>query len=330
MPDSFLYYANYILCFAFVAAGTLALVLRRRTGDDAYLFAAVYFLCLLVIELDIYGHEAGSPLGLLMQRVFGNFSLPNTFGYVCSDAMLVLLLCRCLSKKPGFAPAAGILCLLVWFILVLFLPQSPFTVWLYILPNQLFLLALAIYGLLATGADGVRPQGRSVRFLLWSLAIFSVLILAEDSAVLYLSLRGASFSIRNTAEDLMHLLFAVYGAVLLFREASAPLPAPAAAPAEKRAEAAAPSAPLRRDLTGEYARRIGLTSREAEVFEVMLYCGRYQDVCDRLGISLGTAKTHAHNIYMKADAENRAELLERYRLFASEALKEPGAGASPS
>ena len=64
-----------------------------------------------------------------------------------------------------------------------------------------------------------------------------------------------------------------------------------------------------------YARRHSLTAREREVLGLVLAGCTNQQMADALVVSVGTVKTHVHNIVRKCDAENRAGLKE---LFWSE------------
>lgn len=54
----------------------------------------------------------------------------------------------------------------------------------------------------------------------------------------------------------------------------------------------------------------GLTARELEVLELLAHGRSVPYVQEALGISQGTAKTHAHNIYRKLGVQSRQELLD--------------------
>lgn len=51
-----------------------------------------------------------------------------------------------------------------------------------------------------------------------------------------------------------------------------------------------------------------LTKREEEVFRLLLEDYSYQEICDKLVISMSTVKSHAHNIYGKAGCSRRSDL----------------------
>ncbi|MCL5108581.1 MAG: LuxR C-terminal-related transcriptional regulator, partial [Chloroflexi bacterium] len=53
------------------------------------------------------------------------------------------------------------------------------------------------------------------------------------------------------------------------------------------------------------------SERELEVLRLLAAGLSNQQIADSLAISLGTAKTHVHNLYGKLAARNRAEVVSR-------------------
>lgn len=67
-----------------------------------------------------------------------------------------------------------------------------------------------------------------------------------------------------------------------------------------------------------------LTAREREILSVLLMDKTNQEISDDLYISLGTAKTHVHNIFQKIGVVKRPQLLDVYAAYRDEQLnKEP-------
>lgn len=56
------------------------------------------------------------------------------------------------------------------------------------------------------------------------------------------------------------------------------------------------------------AQDLRLTKREEEVFRLLLEDYSYQEICDKLVVSMSTVKSHAHNIYDKAGCSRRSDL----------------------
>lgn len=64
-----------------------------------------------------------------------------------------------------------------------------------------------------------------------------------------------------------------------------------------------------------FADEVGLSAREYEVLLLLLEGHNATSVAQRLVVSYHTARSHVHNIYVKARVHSRAELLEEVRRF---------------
>jgi DNA-binding NarL/FixJ family response regulator len=67
-----------------------------------------------------------------------------------------------------------------------------------------------------------------------------------------------------------------------------------------------------------FCKKYQLTTREQDVFKLLLENKNNQIISDQLTISLGTTKSHVHNIFMKADVSNRRELIDIYENWKEE------------
>ncbi len=56
----------------------------------------------------------------------------------------------------------------------------------------------------------------------------------------------------------------------------------------------------------------GLGEREQELLALLADGLFYKEIADRLGISIGTVKSHVHNIYHKLHVQNRTEAVNRF------------------
>ncbi|WP_411338157.1 helix-turn-helix domain-containing protein [Enterocloster lavalensis] len=65
----------------------------------------------------------------------------------------------------------------------------------------------------------------------------------------------------------------------------------------------------------QFAQKLGLTKREREILDLLLKDRTNQEICGELVISLGTVKTHVHNILQKAEVTKRTQLMEQFRAF---------------
>ena len=104
----------------------------------------------------------------------------------------------------------------------------------------------------------------------------------------------------NPFETLLHLLYSVLvlKAVITRLGQSA-----ASAPQQQSFQAELADAGI-----SKAVQDLRLTRREEEVFRLLLEDLTYQEICDKLVISMNTVKSHAHNIYDKAGCSRRSDL----------------------
>lgn len=70
-----------------------------------------------------------------------------------------------------------------------------------------------------------------------------------------------------------------------------------------------------KDLLKKFGDAYGLTARENEILGYLLQGISNAEICKATFISEGTVKTHSHNIYIKLDIKNRAQLGKKLREF---------------
>lgn len=231
------------------------------------------------------------------------------------------------------------------------LPCGALRQFLFYTCRQVFCAAMGLFAWHAWRAAPTDEQrawiGRHRRLLLFFTAGVALTV-AEDATVI-LAMEPAKagglplyLSERNFCENVLMVVLAAALDRIAWREvsfrltatpAAPPTPAPAvptapatAAPVAEPVAAAAPATavpPASGDafsdhvdeLMPRFASAHGLTTREREVLGLVLEGRTNQQMADALVVSVGTVKTHVHNIVRKCDAENRADLKE---LFWSE------------
>lgn len=170
---------------------------------------------------------------------------------------------------------------------------------------QLYLMGIGIVGL-RDGRGGAGVLGRR--------KVTALVALFATCSVGYLACSVASFAMgwaspRNVFVELSGAVNLVFACLYLVGYA------------RLRREASAPSAvPL-------VARRYDLTKREEEILEMLSRDMSNQQISSQAFISVGTVKTHAHNIYAKLGIRGRSELPAFLEREFAEAL-EGGTGGS--
>lgn len=232
----------------------------------------------------------------------------------------------------------------LWYIFIPLTGMNATSVYLYYIAYQIFAIFACIYALRdIPRIEGV-PFGRRgfLRLIMWVTIAFSLCVIAEDTYVIFRvdSYTQGNIHIydRNRCEDLMRLTYVgiFYAYVLRIFHAGeinpadflfggrvaaadpAAAEAPAAAVTAGGAGSAAPAPAPETDVEYKrmkFARQLGLTERELEVFTLLLAGQNNQEISSRLTVSMGTVKAHVHNIYQKADVTRRYELVRMYEAF---------------
>jgi len=61
-----------------------------------------------------------------------------------------------------------------------------------------------------------------------------------------------------------------------------------------------------------------MTEREKEICELLLEHKQNKEIASRLFLSLGTVKTHIHNIYLKMEINRRRQIFELFEKYEIE------------
>ena len=194
--------------------------------------------------------------------------------------------------------------------------RHEWMVFTYYFITQFLIIAISVYGLVVLrSVESSFDRGMVKRILRYVLCM-SVLILAEDSVVIFFLDRfyGPRMKInnRNFSENLLYLGLAwpvIRHAFSCLRQMSsaAPEPEPEQLPEPDRS---------RMDLY-TFSAAYSLTEREQEILSHLLQSKSQQEISDELFIALGTVKTHIHNIYQKTGSGNRNQIIAQYQEFCS-------------
>lgn len=194
------------------------------------------------------------------------------------------------------------------------IPENDRMVFFYYLPTQLLLLIIALTGLIMLRRDRPRsgPGDLPLKKIFTFLGVMSVVIFLEDTLVIFLvdHYTGPVPKInnRNFSENILFLGLSLY--IIKYTKQIILL---------RRSEAALCTSEPVQDTDysplSAFSQYYSLTERERDILPLLLGGSSQQEISEKLIISLGTVKTHIHNIYRKADVSNRTRLQERYNSF---------------
>ena len=237
-----------------------------------------------------------------------------------------------------FSPFQGIILIAfgLWLIFIPMLNCGALESWLYYSGYQVFSIAVCSYALWKLNRleqhQHEGPLGW-IRVLLILTIVFSVLIMLEDSYVIfrvdnYNAAKGAiSIFSRSISEDILRLIYTFFFFRLFYKQfriswmtapsdASIPLESQLPDPRPEESPVIDPHASEEYRLM-KFAQQLSMTERELEVFRLLVDGRSNQQISESLHISMGTVKAHVHNIFQKAEVTHRYELLRMYDAFTS-------------
>ena len=365
--DILIFIYNIFLIVLYTVVLTFCIINYRHKKRPLTAATAVLFLFYIFDNIIIYMTEFLDGFSVRYDLQFMSAPAFKTLIFLVTSFCLVSIQHQVLSRRPKNRDTAALVLL---GLSLLFIPTAgygAFKVWLYYLPAQLFTLYLSVSGLLYLNMHPgeLDREMHAYKSLLWITAVFSLLILAEDTIVIF------SFDVysdimvkinnRSLSEDMMSILYSVYALAYLTRQLQGPLikiQAPdmsgSTAPAADTGRTAmmedgaqvmtedgtqvmtkdgAPTSTLpdgrtqgQADSKGQiqpdgpdsntvflhFASHYQLTSREQDILRILLTDKNNQEISDALFISIGTVKTHVHNIFQKVNVTKRSQLLRVY------------------
>lgn len=201
---------------------------------------------------------------------------------------------------------------LATFLIIVGLPLGPFRQWFYYTTRQIFLLfvcgyAYCVYRRANDPILKMRMQRFKRPFSIILILVFC--IIAEDTMNILLLPFGILpdwlpmyLSERNFSENVFMLVLAYYLIKKIYYTLSIRISEPPSPNAIDN---------LQRHIEEQmphFAKRYGLSRREAEILELILEGKTNQEIADELFLALGTVKTHVHNILKKSGLKSREAL----------------------
>ncbi|MBO5460960.1 MAG: helix-turn-helix transcriptional regulator [Ruminococcus sp.] len=339
---------NVFLLILYSIATTLTFIFYRHTKKPLYLYAAILFVFCIFDDLIIFMTEFIDWFADLYNQIFMSVPTCKTIIFAVTQFCMIRIASFALQKKriyPFYILLAA--CTLIW-LFVPIMPDGAMKVYIYYLPEQISSFAISIYALYVLKQNSefydVEFLKEFRRIALWT-AIFSLLIVAEDSIVIFNFDTYTAFetAINNRSRtcDIMYIGYAVFAIVKLikmFHISSVDEVRMQEIPPVISHDTSQDGTSFSQDIYEPYqtsndspnkrhadqyskfylfCKEYQLTSREQDIFALLLKNKNNQEISDELVISIGTAKTHAHNIFQKVGVAKRQQLLDFYDRYQS-------------
>lgn len=309
---TFVFIYNILLIILYTVTFSLTLNCYLKDKSKLFLSLSAYLSFYIVDNVIIYMTEFLNSFAAQYNKSFMNVPIIKTvifMGNAITALACILLLAH---KKISTIDYLCLFLLLIWMLFIPLMPNSALEVWLYYLPNQLFLLYLGLRALYFAKRPQQTVSKTATKYLYWVAVlaiIFSVLIVIEDSYVIFNVDQYSSLTLkiynRNISEDIFSILMSslILYALIFDKKVSSHK--------EKIKEVDSACFPL-------FCEAYQFTPREVEIVKLLLEQKQNQDIADELYLSVGTVKTHIHNIFVKTGIQKRQQIETVYEEFKNE------------
>lgn len=324
--DMLIFIYNIFLIVLYTVAVTFTAIHYRHKKGQLSAVTAILFLFYIFDNIIIYMTEFLDGFSRLYDLQFMSVPAFKTLIFLVSSFCLASIQKQILPGKRTDRDTAALVLLGLGLLFAPMAGDGALKVWLYYLPPQLFTFYLGASGLLylKRNPEALDREMGSYRKLLWVTVLFSLLILIEDTIVIF------SFDVysnimvkihnRSVSEDIMSIIYSVYAIGYMTRQIQIPrvevgepgIHAQPPAPKEPLISGQAPASSDANTAFLHFVSHYQLTSREQDILRILLTDKNNQEISDTLFISLGTVKTHVHNIFQKVNVTKRSQLLRIY------------------
>ena len=321
---------NVFLIILYSVVLTLSGFYYMKTKNNCYFAISVLFSLYLFDNVVIYMTEFIKTFSASYNNLFISVPTYKTLIIISILAVYIALNTMFFDLKNSkiWYFALGLLTIFLFIIPVM--QRTAFKSWLFFVPGDIFFVLFNFYLLNVLKNKKVTENKGILRYtkkiVIYTL-FMSCLVFVEDSFVIFnidvYSDTILNITNRNFSEDILRisqsLILIPYFLNLFFT-----VPKP-----KEVIQAAAPGADYRsaaEDKANEnehdyyifhlFCETYLFTVREQEVFRHLLEDKNNKLISESLYISIGTVKTHVHNIFIKTDVSNRRELLQVYNKWA--------------
>lgn len=327
--------SNVILIFIFCVAFTMSMINYLIFKKDFFLYLSCMFI-IFVADLAIISLTENVPW---FKKMYDSsfLTVPTWKTLVYASFFLCLImamnrLCRLKHVKALY----GLLGALVLYLL--FIPvmdDGALKSWLYYEPNQVFLFALGVVlivhgrrmekvGERKAGENSLLVKldkiGMKIAVIGVIFCIFAVAILLEDTYVIFFIDnydQAIYINNRSFSEDVFRIVMSITVIMYEYEFLSSHMQRyeeeESVTVYDAESEAADGGLGEKRySKLFIYSKEYQLTTREQEILTLLVAGKKTQEIADSLQISLGTAKTHIHNIFSKVGVSRRSMLIKNY------------------
>ena len=299
-----------------VISATLFLILFIGNRTKTYLYITLFMLSQYLMEILIRGYETNSPIDTYLHRFLSVPEVIKSLLYSACVILMCFLFKEIIDKSRAWILVLVEVLVCIWLVMFPILGErTGFLYICYLFPFQLLVVILAFIGSKSYDKFTQNKLLLKLNIFLRVVGILGIMIALEDILTgLYYGLSSdvANLVINRTirSRNISECIFQIFISIYLIVSASHFL-------VDKISAAPNNNEALTEELTDEgiaaYAASIGLSIREREILMLLIKEKSAQEISELLFISVGTVKSHTHNIYQKANVNNRMQLLQKIK-----------------
>lgn len=314
--DIFVFLYNVALLLLYGITMLYSFINYRIQKLNYCLYLSILFLFYIFDNTVIYMTEFIHDFSVRYDASFMSVPAFKTVIIIVTAYCLTNTFNKILQKSISLADYLVLLTLGLWDLFIPLLSDSAMKVWLYYLPYQFFTLYLSCTKLRWLKKNNKITEEPSFPHhfekLLYATLLFSFLIVIEDTIVIFnfdcykhLMVR---INNRSVTEDILSILYSIFFIIHFSKQLmSVPMPAHTESILDTTYIET-----LDTDFFYSFTRYYSLTIREQEILKELLENKNNQEISEDLFISLGTVKSHVHNIYQKINVTKRSHLIQIY------------------
>lgn len=327
MGKNLIFIYNLALIMIYSGIIWMSFLLFYWEREKKLLWTGIIFSAILMDDIVIFLSEMFEHFADVYNKIFMIVPTHKTLIYMILSLGYLTIFKRLLNRK---IKRIDYVILFLYVIFMLFVPalkNSAWKIWLYFLPSQAYNFYLGITSFFTIKKN---PEEFQDSFYLWCkrlfflTIIFNILIVIEDTIVIFNFDTYSRFYInmnnRSITSDILYLVYAGFTAAYITYYLKILLKNNRIVSTVTNCVNETLPSDIEDSLFYHFGENYHLTSREREILKVLLDDKTNQEISDDLYISLGTAKTHVHNIFQKIGVVKRPQLLEVYETYRSKQL----------
>lgn len=303
---------NILLIVLYTITMSFAISYYLKDKNKLYLMISFYLAFFIFDNVIIYMTEFINTFASRYNEVFMTVPIAKTIIFLANCFFSIWIAANILKEKVKPLHYGLLIIMAIWLTSIPLLENSAFKVWLYYLPNQLILFYLGIY-LWQTAKKKQDLSQVAAKYSKWLAVInllFSIAILLEDTFVIFNIDQYTSLAIkinnRNICEDIFSIIICILILNYFLRDRQLLPKTPTPREQAEKREA---------QCFQQFCDAHQFTQREVEIFQLLLEHKQNQEIADTLFLSIGTVKTHVHNIFVKLNIKKRTQIAPLYESF---------------